>query len=409
VVSPIGIGRDAVWESFRAGRSGVGRFTLFDPSGLPVQIAGQVSGFDPKAYVKPRKALKVMARDAQLGVAASVLAVEDGGLESGSVDPDRMGVVLGADRICGEVFDSIESYRRCIVDGAFDFSRWFPKGMEVAFPLSFLKVLPNMIASHISIAHDARGPNNTIHHAELSSLLAMAEACRVIQRGAADVMIAGGASSTMNPFDWAVHCVTGRLSTSRGDPSTVMRPFDADRDGEVQGEGSAAFILERRDHAEARGASILATVLGWGAACEISSRRGSEGASLERAIGLALEGARLGPGQIGHVNAHGVSCVVEDETEALAIREVLPDVPVTAPKSYFGNLLAAGGAVETAATLVAFETGLVPPTLNYERPDPKCPIPVVAGAPRQSAAKTAVLVNRSRIGQAVAMVLGGSS
>jgi len=407
VISPIGIGKETVWEGYRAGRNGVGPIRLFDPAGLPVRIAGQVDDFDPKAYVKPRKNLKVMLRDAQFGVSASVLACRDAHLNGESVDPERFGVILGADRICGSVDESREPYSRCMVDGRFDFSRWGPEAMPLVFPLSFLRVLPNMIASHISIVHDARGPNNTIHQGEVSSLLALSEAVRVIQRGAADVMITGGASSMMNPFDWVCHCVIGRLSPRQDDPSTVIRPFDADRDGEVRGEGAAAFIVENRRHAEGRGAPILARVLGCASACEPYRGRPTEGSGLRRAMGLALEEAGLKSHQVGHVNAHGVSTVIEDTVEARAIRDCVPNAPVTAPKSYFGNIGAAGGAVEMVASVMSFHDGLVPATRNYQRPDPNCPVRVIAREPSAVSVPTALLLNFTQVGQAAAVVLGG--
>ena len=413
VISPIGIGKENVWEAYRAGRNGVGPIRLFDPAGLPVRIAGQVDDFDPKPYVQPRKNLKVMMRDAQFGVSASVLASRDARLNGGSVDPERFGAILGADRICGSVDESREPYSRCVVDGRFDFSRWGPEAMPVIFPLTFLRVLPNMIASHVSIVHDARGPNNTIHQGEVSSLLALSEAVRVIQRGAADVMIAGGASSMMNPFDWVCHCAVGRLSPRQDDPSTVIRPFDADRDGEVRGEGAAAFILENRRHAEARGAPILARLLGCASACEpyrsgrAIGREPADGDGLRRAIRLALEEAGLRAHQVGHVNAHGVSTISDDTIEARAIRDCVPNALVTAPKSYFGNIGAAGGAVEMVASVMSFHDGLVPATRNYQRPDPNCPVRVVAREPSEVSVPTALLLNFTRVGQAAAVVLGG--
>jgi len=407
VVSPIGVGRDRFWDSLCAGRSGVARIRQFDPGALPVQIAAEVRDFDPKPYVKPRKNLKVMARDAQLGVAASTLACQDAGVAEGVVDPERFGVVLGADRIAGSARDSEATYRACMVAGKFDFSRWGTEGMAGTFPLSFLRLLPNMTASHVSIAHDARGPSNTIHQAGVSSLLAVSEAARVIQRGAADVMIAGGASSQMSPYDWVRHCLGGGLSTSRDDPTTVLRPFDAGRDGQVRGEGAAAFIMESRSHAQARGATILARVLAWASTCEPHNGTGPNGAGIRRALSVALDRAGLKPNHVGHINAHGLSAVAEDQIEARAIQAWLPDVPVTAPKSYFGNLGAAGGAVEMAASVLSFARGIVPATLNYRRPDPRCPIRVIRDEPLRAPQSTALVVNWTWIGQAVAVVLGG--
>ena len=406
VVSPIGIGREQFWAALCQRRSGIRRIRQFDASALPVQIASEVVDFDPKTYIKQRKNLKVMCRDSQLGVAATAIACEDAGIVPGVVDPERLGVVLGADKICSSMQDSAETYQGCFVDGRFDYDRWGTAGMAASFPLNFLKVLPNMIASHISIAHDARGPNNTIHQAEVSGLVAIGEAARVIQRGAADVMIAGGASSQMNPVDCIRRCVMGILSRRQDDPAAAIRPFDAERDGQVWGEGAAIFILENRRHAEARRAKILARLLSWASTCEPRCGSGrSQGTGLRRALELALCRAELGGKQLGHVNAHGLSTIRDDQVEALALHDVVPSVPVTAPKSYFGNLGAAGAAVEMAASVLSLETGLVPPTLNYEYPDPTCPLEVIQDQPLSSTRAPALLVSRTWAGQAATAVV----
>jgi 3-oxoacyl-[acyl-carrier-protein] synthase II len=408
VVSPIGIGRDAFWAALCQGKSGIRRIESFDASALPIGIAAEVEQFVPTAYVTKRKSLKLMCRDAQFGVAAAMMAAEDAGVDSTTVDPERLGVVLGADRICSPIDDCEATYRACLVDGRFDFNLWATRGMAEAYPLGFLRVLPNMIASHVSIMQDARGPNNTIHEAEVSGLTAVTEAARVIQRGAADVMIAGGASSEMSPFDCVRRCAMGILSRRQDDPTAAMRPFDADRDGQVWGEGAATFILESRRHAEARGAPILATVLSWASACEGRRSNGAfEGAALRRAIATALERAHLRERQLGHINAHGVSTVDDDQLEARAIRDAAPSVPVVAPKSYFGNLGAAGGAMEMAASVLAVNRGMVPPTLNYERPDPNCPVQVIHREALSTAASSGLLLNWTSVGQAATVIVGG--
>jgi 3-oxoacyl-[acyl-carrier-protein] synthase II len=316
-------------------------------------------------------------------------------------------VVLGADRICGAIENSEIPYRKCMIAGQFEFSRWAREAFPAMFPLSFLMVLPNMIASHISIAHDARGPNNTIHHGEVSSLLAVIEAARVIERGWADAMIAGGASSQMHPTDWVRHCLSGRLSTRQGDPASVMRPFDADRDGEAWGEGGAAFVLETRQHAEARGATILARVIGSATTFEPSIVQRTSGSGLRRAIVLALTQSRVRSGEVAYIKAHGLSTVEDDSVEARAICDVLPNVPVTAPKSYFGNLGAAGGAVEMAVTVQAFQAGVAPPTLNFCRSDPRCPVNVLR-EPQALKKSTVLLVNWTASGQSAALVIARS-
>jgi 3-oxoacyl-[acyl-carrier-protein] synthase II len=395
----------AVEESLRLGRSGIGPITSFDPSGLPVRIAGEVKEFDPRKFIAPRKNLKLMSRDSQLGVAASVLACRDAGLAPGDVAPERFGVVLGADSIGNTLETSEPSYRQCLVDGLFRFERWAKEGAAASFPLNFLKVLPNMIASHISIAHDARGPNNTVHHGELSSLQSLAEATRVIQRGAADVMLAGGASSQMNPFDWVRHCLMGKLSPSNLTPEHALKPFDVQRSGQVHSEGATVLVLERREHALARGADPIARIAGQANAYSAHAKCEPSCEAMIRAMAGALDEAGLQPGGIGHVNAHGSCTPTDDPIEARAIQAVAAAAPVTAPKSYLGNLGAASGATEILATLLALRDGAVPITLNYERPDPQCQVNVVAGEALEGRPRTALVLNATCAGQATAMVL----
>jgi 3-oxoacyl-[acyl-carrier-protein] synthase II len=406
VVSPIGIGREAFWAALVSGQSGVRRMELVDPSSLPSPLAAEVRDFDPRAYVVNRKSLKVMSRDAQLGMAAAALACRDAGLAPGAVDPDRFGVVLGAARICNPLEESQRTYGACMVGSRFDFGLWGTRAVAASFPLGFLRVCPNMIASHISIAHDARGPNNTIHQTEVSSVLALGEAAGVIRRGAADVMLAGGASSEMHIFDCVRRCVMGILSPRQEDPASVVRPFDACRDGQVWGEGAAIFVLESRRHAEARRAGIHARILACASTCEAAAHNGSpRGLSIRRAVRLALAQAGLRPADLGHVNAHGLSTIRDDRIEAHAIRDTLPTVPVTALKSYFGNLGAAGAAMEIAASVLSFSHAQVPPTLNYEQPDPECPIQVIHGAPLACRAAAALSLTWLPAGQAAAIVL----
>ena len=402
IVSPIGIGRQAFWQSLVQGRSGVRPIRRFDASGLPSRIAGEIPDFDPAKYVTKRKSLKVMCRDTQLGVAATVLACRDAGIVEGSnVDPQRLGVVLAADRICSDLADCRSSYEHSVTDHRFQMQRWAADAVGRSFPLMFLKVLPNMIASHVAIAHDARGPNNTIHQGETSALLAVGEAMRTIQRGAADVMIVGGASSQLHPFDIARHCVMGVLSRRHDNPAAVMRPFDARRDGQVWGEGAAAMILESRRHAEARGARIMARLLGFSSTGQPRTNGHSRNwTGLCRAIETAMEQSGMRREWLGHVNAHGLSSVHEDPVEARSLEAVVPGVPVFAPKSYFGNLGAASGAVELAASILSFDTGLVPATLNYDYPDPQCPVAAVRGSPIYASQATALSINWTWIGQA---------
>lgn len=407
VVSPIGTGCDAFWESLCEGRSGIRRIESLDGETAPYVIAGQVLNFDAKDRVRPRKALKVMSRDIQLAFVAADMALQSSGVPGCGIEPERFGIVFGADLIPCELEEMVGAVRSCIVDGRFDFSQWGSRAMSELYPLWLLKYLPNMPACHIGIAYDARGPNNSLTLAEVSSLAAIAEAVRVIQRGDADLMVAGGTGSRVHPMVW-VRAGAYELSSRIHEPERACRPFDADRDGMVHGEGAGAVVLEKRQHAEARGAKILGRVLGFGFAFE-PRRPGTPltGLAIRRAIRQSLRSADLAPQDVGHVNAHGVSTVEDDIAEAQAIAGELGDVPVTAPKSFFGNLAAGTGAVELAATLLGFLHGEVPMTLNYERPDPRCPVNVLR-KPLRNRPATAVVLNHSRTGQAVSLVVAGA-
>jgi 3-oxoacyl-[acyl-carrier-protein] synthase II len=405
VACPLGIGCESVWSALVEARSGVGYLSTFDSSTLPVRLAAEVPGFDPLAYVKPRKTLKVLSRDAQIGMTVSGMARENASLRADEIDPDRFGVVFAADTINPGTIESEPSYRACIADGKFQQSLWGTRGLDVSFPLGMLKLLPNMLACHISIAQDARAHNNTLYTGDVSGLLALGEAASVIRRGHADVMLSGGASSRTQPMDWVRDCIQLELSRRDDDPAGASRPFELNRDGLVRGEGGAAFILESRQHAQRRGARILARVLGWSSGCDTRAST-VRGGGLHRAIREALRQANLTAADIDHVNAHGLATRESDRIEARVLNELLPGVPVTAPKSFFGNLFAASGSVETLVSLLALDRGLVPVTLNYNQPDPQCRLPIVHGEARPRTKSCALVVNMTRPGQAAALVLG---
>lgn len=405
VVSPIGIGTTAFWTSLDRQISGVRRISAFDTCGTGLPFGGEVVDFDAKEFVKPRKSLKVMSREIQLGVVAASLATSEAGVVPDGVDPERLGVVFGADMIHCEPDEIANAYRRSLAGGRFDIRLWGRSAMEEIYPLWMLKYLPNMPACHIAIAHDARGPNNSHSLSEASSLMALGEATRIIERGDADIIIAGGTACRVHPVLW-VRSKLQEVTRRHDEPDRLLRPFDAHRDGFVNGEGAAAFVLERREHAAARGAKMLARVIGYGTSYERrADGQPPEGFGTRRAIRAGLRSAGLRPSDIGHVNAHGLSTVGDDRAEAQAIRAELGDVPVTAPKSFFGNLSAGTGAVEAVASVLALVNGRVPVTLNYERPDPACPVHVVSGRPLTGCKPTALLLNHSWMGQSVAMVI----
>jgi 3-oxoacyl-[acyl-carrier-protein] synthase II len=405
VVSPIGIGQEAFWTSLCEGRSGVRRLSIFNTPDI-VPFGGEVVDFDPKQYVRQRKSLKVMSRDIQFGFAAADIACIEARHREHPVDPERLGIVFGDDMILCELHELVPAYHKCMVEGRFDFSHWGPAAMSEIFPLWMLKYLPNMPACHIGIAQDARGPNNTLTLGDVSSLSAAAEAVRVIQRGSADAMIVGGAGSRIHPTMLFREGVF-QLSHRGVDPPGASRPFDADRDGLVNGEGAGAFMFEDREHAKSRSAELLARILGYSSAFEPNGNgRALKGISIRQAILGALNDSGIGPKDVGCVVAHGISTVTDDNREAAAIRDTLGETPVTAPKSYYGHLGAGCGAVDMVVGLLTLKHCLIPPTLNYSTPDPQCPINVIHGRP-QTLDKPAVLVlSHSQHGQAVALVLG---
>jgi 3-oxoacyl-[acyl-carrier-protein] synthase II len=427
IVSPIGVGRQQVWESITQRRSGVRRLPHLAEAGWLAPWGGDVADFDAKMLIQPRKSLKVMCREIQFGSAAAELAWQDAGLTEGAIDPDRFGVIGAAGLLYCELDELRVPYLAWMNADDFDLRRWSRQAMGEMYPLWMLKYLPNMSACHIGIRYDARGPSNTISQGDVSSLLAIAAAADVIRRGAADVMIAGGTGSRLNVTDIIWHR-GARLATlppeegrgegrtpplplgeGRGegscDPATLCRPFDAGRSGMVYGEGAAQLVLESRQHAERRGARPLARIDGAASRCESSvASQQPTGKAIRRAIVAALAEAGLEPRDVGHVNAHGNSTREDDPAEAQAIRHVLDDVPVTAPKSFFGNLGPGGGVVEMLVSLIALEHGLVPPTLNYQTPDPQCPVNVVT-EPLPTDNRTFVTLNHATTGQAAALVI----
>lgn len=404
VVSPIGIGAEAFQKGIREQQSGIRRFPPYDRPEFPVRIAADVKDFQAKDYI-PRKMIKVMCRDIQLGVAAASLACQHAGLNVEELDPERRGVVCGTDLIHIFPEDFTSAVQAGMENGKFNFSNWGSKALPEIFPLWMLRQLPNMVACQIAILLDARGPNNTITLDEASSLIAINEAAQVIQRGQADLMVAGGAYSRVHLL-FELRSFNTQISARYEEPEKVSRPFDLNRDGLVNGEGAGFFVLESREHAERRGANILAQVVSGVCRHEPAGHnRVATGRAIRQTIEQVLADGKLTPQDIGHVNAHGRSTTVDDRVEAQAIASALGDVPVTAMKSYFGDLGTGSGAVELAASVLNLDEGYVPVTLNYETPDPECPINVVQGEPLTGRPRNVLKLNQSYGGQAAAILV----
>ena len=381
VVSPIGIGTKTFWDNLLAGKVGVRRIERFDPSGFPCQIAGEVPEYKigdyvPKSY---RKATKVMARDIELAVIAADDAMKDAGLKTKAytdkpeIKPERFGCNIGAGLISAEL-EELTSAMHIARDGnKLDLHKWGREGMGQLTPLWLLKYLPNMLACHVTIIHELKGPSNTITCADASSHLAIGEAFRTIQRGNADLAICGGAESKVDPMGLIRHGLLKRLNeTSNDSPESAVRPFDADAAGMVNGEGGGLLILEEYEHAKARGAKIYAELVGFGASQDAHSITQPEpsGDSYGKAIAKALKDANLPPASVDLLVPCGLGIPSHDKAELNGLTQVfggaLERVPMATVKSQIGNL-AAGSGAETAAALLALRDQKIPPAINTRK------------------------------------------
>ncbi len=408
VVSPIGIGRNAFWEGLLQGKSGVQRRDVFpDAADIPFQIGAPLAAeFDGKNFVQPRKSLKVMCLGIQAAYASANLAMQDAGLAKGAIDPDRFGVVLGSEMMYGDIAEVLDVFTHCVVDGKFVYEKWGENAFKDLFPLWMLKYLPNMAACHIGIVHDARGPTNSIVQGEVSSLLAVMESANVILRGTADVMLVGGCGSrlTTSALTFRRH---DQMTRWNGDPTQASRPFDARHSGLVLGEGSGVLVLEAREHAQKRGANILATLKATSSRFESPQKPGGQtGTAIRASMESALVMGQISPQEVGFVKAHGDSVPEHDRLEAQAIQQLAGDVPVTSFKSNFGDLGAGSGAVELIGAVLSVANGVVPPTLNFESADPQCPVNVVRSEPLRLQKRTALAINQATTGHAAAVLLG---
>ena len=405
LITPIGLDRATFWESLRGGRSGVRRIQSFDPSALPTQFGGEVVGFDARNYLekKDRKRLNVMVRTIQFAVAAAQLALDDSGVDKQQLDPTRFGVEFGSSVIPSELRELAAAARASANcrPGVIDLEKWGEQGISSIPPMWMLNHVPNMMACHVSILHNAQGPNNTITQSDVAGLLALGESYRHVLRDRADLFLVGGADTRVNPLNLTRHCLFSPLSRRNDAPEKASRPFDRRRDGQVAGEGGSVFVLEELEHARRRGARIYAEVAGFGAAFDPDR----SGRGLARAVQAALAEAQITVEDIDHVNAQGFSTVDGDAWEARGLHEVFGErtPPVFAAKSYFGNLGAGSAPAELAASLLALTDGTLPATLNHEEPDPACPVPV-ARTPRPVTRPYILKISFTEMGQCAAVV-----
>ncbi|HEY7636186.1 MAG TPA: beta-ketoacyl-[acyl-carrier-protein] synthase family protein [Gemmatimonadales bacterium] len=404
-ITPIGCGYEAFRDGLRAGCSAVKRITAFDASGLPTRIAAEIrdEADDLTRWVEPRKATKLMSRAALFGVAAAAMARKHAGLDRGAVDPCRLAVVMGAGGMGPTDLDLLATQAGAVIDaaqaggsGGWDIPTFARLFAERTNPVATLRGLPNLAAAHVAIQNDARGPNATITTACCAGTQAIGEGLRLIQRGDADVVLAGGTDAGVNPVAVLGFSLLGTLSRRNEEPGRASRPFDRARDGFVIGEGAGAVVLERQTFAEARGARVLAELAGYGVSCDAyritDERPDAEGAA--RAIGLTLSDAELAPAEVEYVNAHGTGTPMNDITETRALKLSLKahagKVPISSTKSMIGHLLAAAGAVELVAAVIAIREGFIPPTINLDVADDECDLDYVPNVARTAAPATAL-------------------
>jgi 3-oxoacyl-[acyl-carrier-protein] synthase II len=413
VVSPNGIGRSAFREAIAEGRSGVAPIECFDTAGQAVKIAGEVKRFDVRPYLgEHKKNEKLMSRAVGFAVGAAALAIEDAGLDQAKLDPERFGVCMGTGITPMDVTQLAAAIGRGLLpDGSFDVGKFTLAQAESIFPLWLLRHLPNMAASHISIVHQAMGPNNTIVTACAAGTQAIGEAFRLIARGDADVMFAGGCDSRLDPLLLVAYQAMNAVSRSKRPASEVSRPFDGERDGFVLGEGAAVLVLESLQRARRRRAKVFAEVTGYGSSFDAYSitRPEPDGRGAVISMKAALREAKLDPSDVDYINAHGTSTRLNDLMETVAVKRVFGGraraIPMSSQKSMVGHLIGASGALEAAATALALDGGVIPPTINQSVPDPECDLDYVPNVARELPVRTALSNSFGFGGQNASLVM----
>jgi len=376
LVCGCGIGTEEAWANLQAGRSGIGPITHFDASNFDCRIAGEVRNFDPLQWIE-KKDLKKMGRFIQLALAASDFAMRMAGLEITPENAAMAGVYIGSG-IGG--FDVIER----------EHSKYLQGGPGRISPFYIPAAIINLASGHVSIRHGAKGPNCATATACSASAHSIGDAFKIIQRGDADVMIAGGAEAAITPMGVGGFAAMRALSTRNDEPQRASRPFDAERDGFVMGEGSGVLILEALEFAERRGAKIMAEVAGYGMSGDAYhiTQPAEQGDGGYRVTLAALKDAKISPRDVSYINAHGTSTPIGDAIETIALKRVFGEhaksVPISSTKSMTGHLLGGAGGLEAGISVLALRDQVLPPTINYENPDPECDLDYVPNTARKA-------------------------
>ena len=375
-VTPLGNSVPEYWRAICEGRSGVGPITRFDPKRLDCRIAAEVKGFDPLKVIE-KKELKKLDLFIQYAIAAGVEAVESAKIDFSQVDPTRAGALIGSG--IGGILSILEWHKVLL-----------EKGPSRVSPFFVPSLIVNMASGQLSIRYKLKGPNSSVVTACATGNHAIGDAFRIIQRGEADLMVAGGSEAIIDELPIGGFAQMKALSTRNDEPTRASRPFDADRDGFVPGEGAGVVVLESLECARRRGARIHAELVGYGMTADAyhMTAPDPDGDGAVRAMAGALRDGGLRPEDVGYINAHGTSTPYNDKTETLAIKQVFGEharrLAVSSTKSMTGHLLGAAGGIEAIVTVLALQHGLLPPTINYETPDPECDLDYVPNAARKA-------------------------
>jgi 3-oxoacyl-[acyl-carrier-protein] synthase II len=386
-VSPVGLDLPSTWQAVYEGKSGVGAITLFPAASFPCQIAAEVPGYSPDLLTaEERRFLGYLNRPAQFAMIAARKAMESSSLQAGTYPSTRLGIAMGSSGSRPDLQSLGRLYRETA-------DRAAPSALD---PAAYLSRSHSSGAGVLAVLYDARGPTFTVSTACAASAQAIGTAFRAIQRGDAELMIAGGYDSLIGEVDMLGFSLLGALSTRNGDPERASRPFDRDRDGFVIGEGAAILILEERGHAQARGARIFAELVGYGESMTAYRITDSppDGDGLWQAIAGALADAKIAPEEVDYINAHGTSTLQNDRSETAAIKRVFggsaSGVPISSTKSVTGHLVGAAGAIELAFCVCAIQEQIIPPTINYEHADPRCDLDYVPNRARKASVRVAL-------------------
>lgn len=396
VISPVGTGLENFWNALTSGVSGIKRISRFDPTGFNSQIAGEVQGFDPTSYLD-KKEIRHMDRFTQYAVSAAKMAIKDASLKLEIENCNRIGIILGTG-IGG--METFEEQSKVLLE----------RGPRRVSPFFIPMMIANMGAAQAAITFGLKGPNITITTACASSSNAIGDSFRLIQHGQADIMITGGSEAAVTPLAVAGFCSMKSLSTHNDQPKKASRPFDAKRDGFIISEGAAILILEDLEHACRRGVRIYAEIIGYSSTCDAYhiTAPNPEGFGASMAMSLALEDAGVHPSEVDYINAHGTSTPLNDKQETLATKQVFgldaKKVAISSTKSMTGHLLGAAGGVESIASVMAIHTSIIPPTINYENPDPECDLDYVPNHARTKEVRIVLSNSLGFGGQNVSLV-----